>query len=95
MIEYFISIYIDNTILYPKREQSSDMWHKLVLASELECDHKTFWNKVGCNVLTFLILGQCYVSLPPENIKKTEFSWYLQGVIELFACVWSFCAVSA
>ena len=33
-----IAIYADDTTLYPKCDQASDLWQQLVLASELESD---------------------------------------------------------
>ena len=34
----YIAIYADDTILYSKCDQASDLWQKLELASELESD---------------------------------------------------------
>ena len=41
-----IAIYADDTTLYSKCDQSSDLWQQLELASELEPDLRaTFWGK--------------------------------------------------
>ena len=41
-----IAIYADDTLLYSKCDQTSDLWQQLDLASELECDLETLWNGV-------------------------------------------------
>ena len=33
-----IALYADDTTLYPKRDQASDLWQQLELASELDSD---------------------------------------------------------
>ena len=38
VVIYNIAIYADDTILYSKRDQASDLWQQLELASELESD---------------------------------------------------------
>ena len=45
-----IAIYADDTTLYSKRDQASDLWQQLVLPSELESDlrHCGLGQKVAC-----------------------------------------------
>ena len=48
-----IAIYVDDTILYSKCDQASDMWQQLELASELESDtgqtrHCALGQEVAC-----------------------------------------------
>ena len=38
MISCNIAIYADDTTLYSRSDQASDLWQQLVLASELESD---------------------------------------------------------
>ena len=38
MLSVNIAIYADDTTLYSKRDQASDLWEQLELASELESD---------------------------------------------------------
>ena len=45
-----IAIYADDTTLYSKCDQTSDMWQQLELASELESDLQDTvdWEEVAC-----------------------------------------------
>ena len=53
-----IAIYADDTTLYFKCDQASDLWQQLELASELECEHyKAWWIGVRSGLL-ILMLGK-------------------------------------
>ena len=41
-----IAVYVDDTTLYSKFDQASDLWQLLELASELESDLR-FWTRAG------------------------------------------------
>ena len=51
-----IAIYADNTTLYCKCDQTSDMWQQLVLVSELESDlWETLWTGAGSGLLISML----------------------------------------
>ena len=51
-----IAIYADDTSLYSKCDQASDLWQKLELASELESDlYETQWTGVGSGLLISML----------------------------------------
>ena len=52
-----IAIYIDDTTLYPKFDQASDLWQQLELASELESVNETLWTRAGSGLL-ISVLGK-------------------------------------
>ena len=43
-----IAIYADDTTLYSKCNQASDLWQQIELSSELESDQQTLWTAVAC-----------------------------------------------
>ena len=45
------AIYIDNTTLYSKCNQASDLWQQLELACELESNLLVWWTWVGSGLL--------------------------------------------
>ena len=47
---YNIAVYVDDTTLYSRCDQVSDLWQQLELASELESDYETLWTgqEVAC-----------------------------------------------
>ena len=57
-----ITIYADDTTLYSKCDQASDLWQQLELASELECD---LWDTVdwGKKWLVDFIVGKIHLVL--------------------------------
>ena len=52
-----IAIYADDTTLYSKCDQASDLWQQLELASELEADliYKTLWTGVRSGLLISML----------------------------------------
>ena len=50
-----IAIYADDTTLYSKWDQASDLWQQLELASELESDHETLWTGVRKGLLISML----------------------------------------
>ena len=55
-----IAIYADDTTLYSKCDEASDLWQQLELASELECDLR------DCRQITFFMLnGFCLLRKTP------------------------------
>ena len=48
-----IAIYADDTTLYSKCNQASDLWHQLELASELESE--TLWTGAGSGLLISML----------------------------------------
>ena len=51
-----IAIYADDSTLYSKYDQASDLWQQLALASELESDlRETAWNGVGSGLLILIL----------------------------------------
>ena len=46
-----IAIYADDTSLYSKCDQTSDLWKQLELASELELIYETLWTGAGSDLL--------------------------------------------
>ena len=49
-----IAIYADDTTLYSKCDQASDLWQQLELASELESD-ETVWTGAGSGLLVVML----------------------------------------
>ena len=49
-----IAIYTDETTLYSKCDQASDLW-QLQLSSEIESDYKTLWTGAGGGLLISLL----------------------------------------
>ena len=51
-----IAIYADDTTLYSKCDQASDLWQQLELASELEFDQRDTvdWGKRSCLLISML-----------------------------------------
>ena len=59
-----IAIYADDTNLYSKCDQASDMWQKLELASELESDLQDTVDWAGSGLLISMIFQfQCNFNL--------------------------------
>ena len=50
-----IVIYADDTALYSKCDQASELWEHLELASELESDLLTLWTGAGSGLLISLL----------------------------------------
>ena len=52
-----IAIYADDTTLYSKCDQASNLWQQLELASELEADliYKTLWTGVRSGLLISML----------------------------------------
>ena len=52
-----IAVYADDTTLYSKCDQASDLWQQLELASELEADliYKTLWTGVRSGLLISML----------------------------------------
>ena len=50
-----IAIYADDTTLYSKCDQASDLWQQRELASELESDRKTLWTGAGSGLLISML----------------------------------------
>ena len=50
-----IAIYADDTTLYSKCDQASDLWQQLELASEIKPDITRHWTVPGNGLLTDLI----------------------------------------
>ena len=51
-----IAIYADDTTLYSKCDQASDLWQQLEVASELESKHsETLWNGVRNGLLISMV----------------------------------------
>ena len=50
-----IAIYGDDTTLYSKSDQASDLWQQLELASELESDYETLWTGAGSGLLIAML----------------------------------------
>ena len=46
-----IAIYADDTTLYSKCDQASDLWQQLELASELNLIYETLWTREGNGLL--------------------------------------------
>ena len=52
-----IAIYADDTTLYFKCDQASDLWQQLELAFKLESDYERLWNSAGSGLL-ISVLGK-------------------------------------
>ena len=50
-----ISIYADDTALYSKCDEVSDLWQQLYLAYELESDNETLWTTGGSGLLISML----------------------------------------
>ena len=50
-----IAIYADDTTLYSKCDQASDLWQQQELASELESTYKTLWTGAGSGLLISML----------------------------------------
>ena len=50
-----IAICADDTSLYSKCDEASDLWQQLNLASELNLIYKTLWNEVGSGLLISML----------------------------------------
>ena len=50
-----IAITVDDTTLYPKYDQASDLWQQLELASELESDLQALWTGAGRGLLISIL----------------------------------------
>ena len=50
-----IAICADDTSLYSKCDEASDLWQQLNLASELNLIYKTLWNEVGSDLLISML----------------------------------------
>ena len=50
-----IAVYADDTTLYSKCDQASDLWQQLELASELESDLQTLWTGARSGLLISML----------------------------------------
>ena len=50
-----IAIYADDTTLYSKCDQASDLWQQLELASKLESIYETLWIGVASGLLISML----------------------------------------
>ena len=50
-----IAIYADDTTLYSKCNQASDLWQQQELTSELESTYKTLWTGAGSGLLISML----------------------------------------
>ena len=50
-----IAIYADDTNLYSKCDQASDLWQQLELASQLESDLQDMWTGAGSGLLISML----------------------------------------
>ena len=50
-----IAIYADDTTLYSKCDQASDLWQQLELTSELDLTYETLWTGAGSGLLISML----------------------------------------
>ena len=83
-----ITIYADDTTLYSKCDQASDMWQQLELVSELESDLRDTvdWGKKG---FLISVLGKLNWFCLTSGITMVLLMWKCMGLFLLRCLGWS------
>ena len=65
------AIYADDTTLYSKCDQASDLWQEHELASELNLIYETLWTEVRSGLL-ILVLGKTQLVLFDHHCRSQQ-----------------------
>ena len=81
---YDIAIYADDTTLYSKCDQASDLWQQLELASELESDLRDTVDGAGSGLLISMLrkLNWFYLTSPCIYIWSTMYFTWCSTVLQ-------------